>query len=342
MMAINPVHIERSAAAETQLPFYVFPRAGTEFLRVIAIFLITNSHLASLYPIPQFATGGALGNSLFFMLSGYGLAVSGRNRNLPFLNWYWRRIVRIYPSLLPIIAIYFIFDRSWEKWTWIDYIAGFIWPTSAWFVSALMIFYIIFFILSKLTLAKGYLIGMLLLGIVYLYFYLTSVDLSHYTVEGPSRFKWIFYLQVMLFGGHLASRRTLIGEGSIRHFACLVGLLAAYFICGFLLSRGYIGRYQFLMHVITFPMIYLALILSHSRFIAERIMSNKMLASCIFFVSGITLEIYLLQYMVYTNIVVTSLLFPLNVVLFWIAVIVLAFILARFAASIRKTMMQVN
>ena len=38
-----------------------------DFLRVLAILLVLNSHLDNLYPISALATGGAAGNGLFFI-----------------------------------------------------------------------------------------------------------------------------------------------------------------------------------------------------------------------------------------------------------------------------------
>ena len=42
-----------------------------DLLKVIAVFLIINSHCEPVYRIKQLATGGALGNSLFFICSGF-------------------------------------------------------------------------------------------------------------------------------------------------------------------------------------------------------------------------------------------------------------------------------
>ena len=40
-------------------------------MKVFAILLVFNSHCDPLYPVSYLATGGALGNSLFFIISGY-------------------------------------------------------------------------------------------------------------------------------------------------------------------------------------------------------------------------------------------------------------------------------
>lgn len=48
--------------------------SDTTFLRFVATWLITNSHLDKRYPVSAMATGVQLGNSFFFMLSGFGVA----------------------------------------------------------------------------------------------------------------------------------------------------------------------------------------------------------------------------------------------------------------------------
>jgi hypothetical protein len=40
-------------------------RDNTVFLRFLAILLVINSHMDSLYPVQLFAAGGAMGNALF-------------------------------------------------------------------------------------------------------------------------------------------------------------------------------------------------------------------------------------------------------------------------------------
>src|SRR5215831_9694789 len=75
-------------------------RVDTTLVRVLAMVLIANSHLEALYPRPWLAGDGLLGNSLFYVLSGFGLAASAATRGLPgFVPWYTKRLVRIYPSL---------------------------------------------------------------------------------------------------------------------------------------------------------------------------------------------------------------------------------------------------
>jgi peptidoglycan/LPS O-acetylase OafA/YrhL len=65
------------------------------FLRALAAILITNSHYTGVYPIDLIANGGLLGDVLFFSLSGFVLV----NIRVNFVEWYKKRILRIYPSI---------------------------------------------------------------------------------------------------------------------------------------------------------------------------------------------------------------------------------------------------
>jgi peptidoglycan/LPS O-acetylase OafA/YrhL len=312
-------------------------RKDTNFMRFLAIFLITNSHLDHLYPIPQFGTGGAIGNALFFMLAGYGLALSWEREKRSFLEWYKRRILRIYPSLILVVGIFdLIIGGGWKSWTFMDYLAAFIWPTPAWFISALMLFYIVIFILLKLKKHNVFLTLIFLLFIPYFYMYLTAVDLSHYTIEGPNRIKWIFYLQIMLFGCYLAYDSDRIRFKNPSSIIYLTAALTVYYASGISFVKGHYAEYQFIIHLLTFAIVYFTFAVARSPFVLEKIMVYKKTSFLIALISGVTLEIYLLQYQVYSNVFVTSLFFPINIIVFWILVVLLAFIISRMSDFVRN------
>ena len=68
------------------------------FLRTFAALIIINSHCGSLYPISALAKGGALGNSLFFLMSGFLLYPL----KLGFSEWIKKRYIRLY---IPIFFL---------------------------------------------------------------------------------------------------------------------------------------------------------------------------------------------------------------------------------------------
>jgi peptidoglycan/LPS O-acetylase OafA/YrhL len=311
-------------------------RKDTQFVRFIAILLITNSHLDHLYPIPQLGTGGAIGNALFFMLSGYGLATSWQKNKYSFFKWYERRILRIYPSLIIVVAVFNLWlEGAWRYWTVKDYITSFIYPTTVWFISALMIFYILIYVVLRSKNHWIFLAGIISLFVPYFYFYFTSVDLSQYTIEGPSYFKWIFYFQMMLFGGYLAHYSEIVRYKGPSYLVYLASALLLYLLLGAGFIKGHYTQYQFIIHLLTFAIVYFTFAIARSQFILEKIMGNNNTSFLIAFISGLTLEIYLMQYNIYSSKIVTSLIFPLNIISFWIIVILLSFFVSKISGFIR-------
>jgi len=65
----------------------------TQFLRALAILLVINSHLDKYYRIPYIGMGGAIGNSMFFFLSAFGLYLSQQKQSQNFKEWFTRRII---------------------------------------------------------------------------------------------------------------------------------------------------------------------------------------------------------------------------------------------------------
>lgn len=300
----------------------------TTFLRFVAILLITNSHLDKLYPVAAMATGGQLGNSLFFMLSGFGLAASYRKKGDVFWPWLQRRLSRIYPSVLLVALTAAVITGAVFDWGLADYVRHLLWPTEYWFVAAIVCFYVPFYWLMSLRSKAVFLWLIGLLFLPYFYFYFTVLDLSRFSVE-DGYFKWIFYFQVMLLGGFLANRddatRPLFSSG---WNTVLLGLfVVAYFGIKLLVAKGIWTELQFLIHWLTFPIMVSSLFAMDTRLVKVTIMKSAA-APLIALVAGATLEIYLLQKYVYGNAFVSSLAFPGNVAAFWPVVIAGAILIA--------------
>lgn len=69
-----------------------------DVMKFFAALLITNSHMGIMYTkFSSLATGGAIGDAIFFFCSGFTLFLGQERR---FDNWYKRRISRIYPTIL--------------------------------------------------------------------------------------------------------------------------------------------------------------------------------------------------------------------------------------------------
>lgn len=88
-----------------------------DILKFFAALIITNSHMGLLYgKFSMLATGGAIGDVLFFFASGFTLFMGRMDR---FDNWYKRRVNRIYPTIFSwaILATFVFGYQNDMKYT---------------------------------------------------------------------------------------------------------------------------------------------------------------------------------------------------------------------------------
>lgn len=309
-----------------------------DIVRFLAIVLITNSHLDQLYPWPAAATGGALGNALFFMLSGYGLALSyEKNPQTNFFHWFWRRITRIYPAIWIVVILFqLILLQNWKQWQILDYLKAFIYPTHFWFISAIMLFYILIYVIFRLNWIRHIPYIILALFIPYFYFYYTMLDLSVFSVENGSLFKWIFYFQVILLGVWLSAVKKPFIKPGFTQVLLFLGFFFGYFGLKFILDRFQLLAYQFNVQLITLPLIIFTLHAAHWEPIIETLKQQKWLTSFIHHLASIALEIYLVQLYLYRSPWVMQLAFPLNILLFIVLVIAVASAVNALTQSLQK------
>lgn len=305
----------------------------TTFLRFIAILLITNSHLDGLYPYAAMSTGGQLGNSFFFMLSGFGLVSSYLKKGDSFGSWLTRRLSRIYPSVFLVTLGAALITGAYPNWTSRNFAQHLIWPTEYWFVAAIVVFYVPFYWFMRVGSGRLFILSILALSIPYFYFYLTTLDLARFSIEGGGYFKWIFYFQVMLLGGYLAYPNQAMGSFFTPTFnAVLLGsLLAAYLGVKFLVAKGVMTEFQFLVHWLTFPIMVFSLYAMNSHVVKIRI-KKWAIWPFMGWVAGATLEIYLLQKYIYGSPLVASMSYPRNVAVFWPVVILGGILIASISS----------
>ena len=171
---------------------------AVSFTRFMAILLVTNSHFDALYPksLVALATGGAIGNALFFFVSGYALFMS---RRTSFFDWIFRRFSRILPS-----AWIFCFVAGMLG------VAEFTPLGSAllsyhWFLRAIIIFYPIFFFAVKFF-GKNLWVAAVLALIPYAAMILALPHETFIAETGFLGIRW-YYLAIMLLGGVFAQHK---------------------------------------------------------------------------------------------------------------------------------------
>lgn len=145
--------------------------AAVDIVKALSCIMIFLYHCNTILPGEwKFLTifGQDLGNNLFFMVSGFSLAPSiGSTPPGRFHIWYLRRLARILPITVIAYALtymrgYFSFKDPAQLF------AVFVYPTLYWFVTSILVFYIILFILGRHTGRKTKFAVCLLLFAAYL------------------------------------------------------------------------------------------------------------------------------------------------------------------------------
>lgn len=155
---------DRTKSAGTRL-------AVVDIVKAVSCIMIFLYHCNTILPGEwKFLTlfGQDLGNNLFFMVSGFTLAPSIDVTPLNgFPHWYLRRLMRI----LPITVIAYAVTWFWGYFFFRDpaqLFAVYIYPTLYWFITAILVFYIILFLMAKLTGDKVRLTFLFILAVLFL------------------------------------------------------------------------------------------------------------------------------------------------------------------------------
>ena len=92
---------------------YVGAIDGLRCLAVVAvIFHHTREVVGDRYPLPR---GGFLGVDVFFVISGFLITAlllveNERNQSISLKGFYWRRVVRLLPPLIPVLIVYVAYN----------------------------------------------------------------------------------------------------------------------------------------------------------------------------------------------------------------------------------------
>jgi len=297
---------------------------NTILMMFVAVVLITNSHLDSLYPIPEVGIGGAIGNAIFFFLAGFGLKISfDSNPKMEFPSWYGKRLMRIYPSVFIVTLVFlFLFPVIKTDFSISDILKIFIWPTEFWFVSAIMIYYAAFFVILKKIKSELFGVFILALYVPYFAFYL-SLDLGSYVIEGSGYFKWLHYFQIFLFGAYFVRFKELKKFEFRSALFFSSSLFSIYYLIKYCIVKYNWLEFQFVTHLILFPFLYF-LYFALTNETVLKVAKFPLVGTVIVVIAEHALEIYLLQFYIYSAEFIKSLTFPFNVLSFIFIVIIAA------------------
>lgn len=300
------------------------------WLRCLAAMLITNAHYTGIYPTDLIANGGLIGDILFFAVSGYCLT----NIKTGFWKWYGKRVSRILPAVILITVIYAGLGQydlshyasgtqntilytalsavgiSYPKW-----LSWFVYPTYYHFVGSILVLYIPYFFMMKSDWIKKHIPTVMgIIFVAYIVCYIFIYDKSYYhidTVREPMiRF---LFMEAMLLGAWFRlNDDKLRNKGKAWVYA--IGTVIAfggYFASKIYFSSGSLVNFQMVNQVIIFILLYLGFrwFSSIDRYLE---IAPKWLEQLVCLVAKLTLEIYLVQYVLIDVIANMSLFFPLN------------------------------
>ena len=288
-----------------------------DILKFFAVIAITNSHMDVLYgEYSIMATGGAIGDALFFFASGYTLFL-GQNRS--FANYYKRRINRIYPTVFTWALISCLFLSRQDDFLTIILHGG------GWFVSCIMIYYIILFFIQQWCL-KYLKIILPSLVIISMGLYWLFTDGYNFDVYGnTSYYKWIHFFTCMLLGsimGLRSQKQTVIVKKSwlilIKLFVCVVLFYGFY---AFKTSVEY-NFIQIFSYVPLLGVSYYMYLLCNTNKIKS--IYYKKIGWIMRAIGGLCLEVYIVQSCLFTD--KLNMIFPLNIVIIFIEIVFVAYI----------------
>ena len=317
--------------------------AFIDALKALACLLIINSHCSDLYPSSLMALGGGQGNAIFLIVTGFLCA----DIKLPWWKWIAKRYCRLIPVTLMIcVTDLMICALLGTPQTNIIFYC----INSYWFVWALAIYYIPYYLIFKSKektriklLSMAYLTGYVLLYILQM-----NESALFVEAEGFSLFKVYFYFAPMILGGVIAYFvfgekdrcsdsviKTRLARPGVLMIAAIIGLSAwgLEYACVTLFRTAF--KWQFIINIgnIVFCVcLFCALLAGFNSHSVEKLGQSKLMKM----LSMCTLEIYLVQILIKRFF--PSLGFPANAILYFVLSIGLGVTLHKTSKGIPKLM----
>ena len=297
-----------------------------DFLKAIATLLVLNSHMGVCYKDYSFlATGGTIGDALFFFASGFTLNLG---RMTSFGNWYKRRVMRIFPTVLVVGVIAALVFENNDSF--IDVIAC----KRYWFLPTIMVCYIPLYFVRRYLNERQVIYAEIVYWITFSCVFLILYDVSALFYGHDSLWRKFFYLSMMLFG-------AIIGKYK-EEFSWKPWMWVALLTC---ISLFYLFIYIFgdssFQIVSSLPLMGSALfvfLLGESK-VVVKMDKTKLGGNLIYILGSICLESYLIQSYIISD--RFNNLFPFNIIIVIILVLVSSYLI-HIVAEITRQIMDPN
>ena len=303
---------------------------GIEILKAFAALLVVNSHMEAMYAdYGYLATGGAIGDALFFFCSGYTLFFG---RGGSFMNWYKRRISRIYPTVLVISLLYATYQIDQIQYRVIANLG------SGWFVACIFLYYALLYPVRKYC--SNYLwhvFGTMSCVVVLLLFLFGIEEKSAGNIYGTTYYKWSFFFLFMILGS-ICGKYTLARKDSsdsfIRHLVGTIVSVLTFYAIFVMTKKPGSEKYQLLSLIPLLSICFCMWSLCKSEAFkcwCKRLHVERILL----FIGGLCLEMYLAQGLVFTT--KYNYMFPLNIPVIVLILIGVAYVVRCISRFLLQT-----
>ena len=302
-----------------------------DLLKMFAALLITNSHMGLLYGEYAFlATGGTIGDVLFFFCSGFTIFAKPMNGVLEFPNWYKKRINRIYPTIIASAILGSLFFNTHAD------IVDIILAEKYWFVPCIMLYYIAIFFIGSYFKDKFMPIFVSVIALTAVWFYFLS-QTPGFSIYGGHYIRWLLFFDFMLLCAKIGSVSDKIKSKPIIDLLMLLLCIVAFYVLLILGIREYtLIILQYFSILPLMGVVYYFYKVGMSKTV-EKIYRSKVGNFVIRFISGLCLEIYFVQEYLFTD--KMNHIFPLNILIMFVIIFIVAYLtrcLARFISQTFK------
>ena len=291
-----------------------------DVIKCIAAILITNSMFDTLYPIRAFATGGTVGNCLFFFASGFTIFLKPAGR---FDQFYKKRINRIYPTIFAWALLSAIFFGSSQNMVQIILYGG------GWFISCIMILYIFLYIVNKTK--RLLLSGIVSFLIVIVWFFISEAHTDTSLYGYNTFFRWGFYFLFMLLGAISGVYQKKITHQFGNNLFILTSFIFIFYAMLYYSRLDIIPKQIEIISLLPLLGLTFYFYKIGNTKIMRNLYNHKVFGTAIKIIGGLCLEIYIVQASLRTD--AMNDIFPLNIVLMFMIILIAAYIL-RCAATL--------
>jgi peptidoglycan/LPS O-acetylase OafA/YrhL len=326
-------------------------RLDTSLLLCIACGLIVNSHLEQFWPRSFLAVDGLLGNSLFYLMSGFGIGSSLLSRPQRFGPFLARRLVRIYPAVIIAVLLFvglaggraYATVNGLPPWTLDEAFRELIWPTPFTYVRNIVAIYVIGYIVawprSKAILYAGFdsAIGLFLYGCIR--DSATLAPAAHLSLGSVPTSVYDSFDTALFLGGMIVAGSRTAALRSVWLPATLAAVLCiAYFALKYvMIAQGIAAGFYPVLFLLVAAVSYLAVRVLSDPAIIHPLRRVRWLAWIVDLVAGLTLEIYVLhQTLIGIFPGLATIQFPFNIVLLVLISVASAAILRMVTDPLRR------